>query len=134
MLEVFFDNDKVFSFFKAILENDSEAVNCFELLFNLGVDEENAADMLKAFVFLGILEETNQLHKGIFKFKPYSPIVLGLCFFDEFIGKYCEERIANEREEDNTISFEDFVAFFEKNVEDISFEEMMDLLKENGFL
>lgn len=134
MLEIFFDNDKVFSFFEAILRERSEKVNCFEILFKLGVDEDKGAEILNAFVFLGILDETDELRKGIFKFNAYAPITLGLCFFDEFVGNYCKQSVSNKGEKDNDISIEDFIEFIEKNGQEISFDEMIDLLKENGSL
>lgn len=134
MLEIFFDNDKVFSFFEAILRERSDKVNCFEILFKLGVDEDKGAEILNAFVFLGILDETKELNKGIFKFNVYAPVTLGLCFFDELIGNYCKQSVSDKGEKDNDISFEDFIEFIEKNGEEISFEEMIDLLKENGSL
>lgn len=89
MLEVFFDNEKTFSFFDKLLESEDTKVNCFEILYDLGVHPSVGSDILYKFRALGILEELDleDLEKGYFRFNIDSPIVLGLCIFDDFIRK-----------------------------------------------
>ena len=109
MLEMFFDDKKVFSFFEELLKNEDEKVNCFEILFDLDVSPEDGSEILRSFVYLGILSETDELRKGIFKVNYESPVVLGICLFDEFICNVCEEKIIGKGEkEDKDFSFEDF--------------------------
>lgn len=134
MLEVFFDNEKTFSFFDALVQSEKKEVDCFRILYNLGVAPEAGSDILKAFVFLDILEETNDLENGIFKFNKDAPITLLLYFLNDFIEKYCQDAISNKGEEDNEVSFRDFLKFVEETHEEISLKEMIDLLKENGSL
>ena len=133
MLEIFFDYSKVFSFFEALLKSGKDEINCFELLFNLGVPEDEGAEILQSFVFLGILSETDRIQEGIFEFNPFSKVVLGLCFFDEFIGNYAQEHAVGKGGGYN-ISFEDFVKFIENNAQEVSIEEMMDILNGKGSL
>ena len=57
MLEIFFDNEKTFSFFSKLLESEDTKVNCFEILYELGVNPLIGSDILYKFTALGILEE-----------------------------------------------------------------------------
>ena len=139
MLEMFFDNAKVFSVFEQILKSGEEKVNMAELLYKMQIPIEDAGDILASFVFLGILEETKDTQdKGIFRFNPTSKIVLGLCFFDEIVGEYFFEKakkdLLNNGEEDNDL----FSLLKEKSVDiDIEKSDLSDFfefLKENDLL
>lgn len=128
VLELFFDNEKVFSVFERIIESEEEKVNIVEICYNLGIDPKSGAEIIQSFVYLGILEENEEnLEKGIFTFNKYSPVVLGLCLFDEFIANEAMTRLVNKRDENNKESvenmmktlfsdksFDDFVEFIEK--------------------
>lgn len=115
MLEVFFDNEKTFSFLLEILERGEEFVNCFKILYRLGIDPESGADILHSFIFLDILEETDDTDKGVFKLNLMSPVLLKLCLFDEFIIKYCDDKLDNKRELYNNASLGNFVNFLEED-------------------
>lgn len=119
MLEMFFDNEKVFSVFEQILKGNSERVNAFEICFKLGIDPKSSAEIIKDFVFLGILEETDELENGIFRFNADSPIVLGICLFDDFIGRCTMNRLFNKGDDDSSINH-------------LNDEEFIEFLKENG--
>lgn len=137
MLEMFFDNGKVFTVFERILKSKSEEVNMAKLLYELQIPIDDAADILSSFIFLGILDETEDTReKGIFKFNPMSKIVLGLCLFDEIVGEYFFEKakkdlVDNGEEEDNLFSL-----LKEKDlsieVEDNDLRAFFNFLKENG--
>lgn len=101
MLEVFFDNEKTFSFFSKLLKSEDTKVNCFEILYDLGVNPLIGSDILYKFTALGILEEldSEDLEKGYFRFNIDSPIVLGLCLFDDFIKKEIKNMILDEGED-----------------------------------
>lgn len=135
MLEMFFDNEKVFSVFKKILETGSEEVNMAKLLWDLKVPVSDAADILHSFVFLGILDETEKTQsKGVFKFNPTSKIVLAICAFDDVVCKHSLKRIDKmiDDGEDGPFSFIE-----EEGDDDLSFSSMKDFeefLKENGLL
>lgn len=117
MLEMFFDNKRVFSVFEQILKSDSERVNVFKICFKLGLDPRDSAEIVKDFVFLGILEETNELEEGVFRFNAESPITLGICLFDDFIGRCMMNRLFNKGDDDNSIHLndEDFIEFLKEN-------------------
>ena len=83
MLEMFFDNEKVFSVFEKILKSPSEEVLVPKILYESGISPADGAEILQSFVFLGILEETEKTFEtGIFKFNSNSFVVLAICFFD----------------------------------------------------
>ena len=131
MLEMFFDNGKVFTVFEQILKSKSEEVNMAKLLYELQIPVDDAADILSSFVFLGILEETDKTRdEGIFKFNPMSQIVLGICLFDEIVGEYffkkAKKELVDNGEEDGLFS-----VLKEREVE-IN-EDFINFLKENGF-
>lgn len=119
MLEMFFDNEKVFSVFEEILKNGSEEVNVFNICFNLGISPKLSSEIIKDFVFLGILNETDKIDQGIFEFNPESPIVMGICLFDDFIGKFVLNKLFNKGDDEVGNIFED--------------EGIFEFLKENGF-
>ena len=124
MLEMFFDNEKVFSFFEALLRNGEKTVECPRILYELGVSPQDGADILRSFVFLGILSEKD-LDKGLFEFNPFSDVSLAICIFDDIVGTYVKKQFFDEGENDD-YSFKD--AFY--NEKGISFEEIMDILGE----
>ena len=131
MLEMFFDNGKVFTVFEQILKSKSEEVNMAKLLYELQIPVDDAADILSSFVFLGILEETDKTRdEGIFKFNPMSQVVLGICLFDEIVGEYffkkAKKELVDNGEEDGLFS-----VLKEREVE-IN-EDFLNFLKENGF-
>lgn len=97
VLEMFFDNEKVFTIFREILKQKEEEI-CFpKICFNLGVEPDVAADILSDFVFLGILEETEDTwEKGIFKINIFSPIILAICKFDEIVTEYAKQKVVGE--------------------------------------
>lgn len=108
MLEVFFDNEKVFSVFEQILKTGSQEVCVPRILYDLGISASDGAEILQSFVFLGIIEETERTdEEGIFRFNPKSPIVLGLCLFDDIVGKYSFIKmgeLANDKDSHNELS------------------------------
>lgn len=89
MLEMFFDDEKVFTVFEKILKERSDEICYPKICFDLGIEPAVAADILISFLFLDILKETDQSkEEGIFEFNKDSIVVIGLCFFDEIVGKY----------------------------------------------
>lgn len=89
MLEMFFDNEKVFTVFEKILKEGTDEICYPKICFDLGIEPAVAADILMSFLFLDILKETDQSkEEGIFEFNKDSIVVIGLCFFDEVVGKY----------------------------------------------
>ena len=89
MLEMFFDNEKVFSVFEQIIKSGSLEVCVPRILFELKIPIDDAVEILQSFVFLGILDETEKTKDdGIFKFNPDSPVVLSLCLFDDVVSKH----------------------------------------------
>lgn len=131
MLEMFFDNEKVFTVFEKILKSKSEEVNMAKLLYELQIPVDDAADILSSFVFLGILEETDKTRdKGIFKFNPMSQVVLGICLFDEIVGEYffkkAKKELVDNGEEDGLFSV------LKEREAEIN-EDFLSFLKENGF-
>lgn len=122
MLEMFFDNEKVFSVFEQIIKQDSEKI-CFpKICFDLKIEPVEAVDILHSFLFLDILQETeDSKEEGLFLLNKESIVVLGLCFFDDIVGKYTLQKISkdfgdianviNDGEEIDVeeISFEDFL-------------------------
>ena len=133
MLEMFFDNGKVFTVFERILKSKSEEVNMARLLYELKIPVDDAADILSSFVFLGILEETEKTREeGIFKFNPMSRVVLGLCLFDEIVGEYFFEKAKKELV-DNGEKDGLFSILKEKDFEVEINKDFINFLKENGF-
>ena len=141
MLELFFDNKKVFSVFERILKNKSTEINYPQLTYGMGISAEEAADILQSFVFLGILKETeNTFETGIFEFNPTSEVVLHLCLFDEVVGRYAFKKIKddffNDGEDDDFKSFQAFLETMNKSKSDSNaFEDLDEILKrikENG--
>lgn len=139
MLELFFDNKKVFSVFEQILKNESTEVNYPQITLAMGLPVSEAADILQSFVFLGILEETdNTAETGIFEFNPTSEIVLGLCLFDEIVGRYTFKKIKDDFLNDG--EDEDFIHSFmegmnksksdSNSLEDL--DEILKRIRENG--
>lgn len=133
MLEMFFDNERVFTVFEKILKSKSEEVNMARLLYELQIPVDDAADILSSFVFLGILEETDKTRKeGIFRFNPASKVVLGICLFDEIVGRHffekAKEELVDDGEEDSLFS-----VLGEKDIEVELKEDFLNFLKENGF-
>ena len=115
VLEMFFDNEKVFSVFEQILKKDEEEVECVRICYDLGLTPYQGAEILRDFVFLGILEECSR--PGYFKLNRDSEVVLGLCLFDDVVGKHCMKSLLKDKRNDNNgedviieeISFEDFL-------------------------
>ena len=127
MLEVFFDNPKVFSFFRELLNSEKDEVPAFRILFDLGVSPEEGADILKDFVFLGILSETrNFLDTHLFKINRDAPATLAVLMFDDIIEKIIKIKLLNDgdREEisidhivvDKDMSLEDFLKILENGL------------------
>lgn len=97
MLEMFFDNEKVFSVFSEMIKTGDEEIEVPKILYNMGIPPKDGAEILQSFAFLGILEEIEKTEEtGIFKFNPKSPIVLGLCIFDDIVGQYTFDKIKND--------------------------------------
>lgn len=97
MLEMFFDNEKVFSVFSEMIQTGDEEIEVPRILYNMRISPKDGADILQSFVFLGILEEIEKTEEtGIFKFNPKSPIVLGLCIFDDIVGQYTFDKIKKD--------------------------------------
>lgn len=139
MLELFFDNKKVFSVFEQILKNESTEINYPQITLAMGLPVSEAADILQSFVFLGILEETdNTAETGIFEFNPTSEVVLCLCLFDEIVGRYTFKKIQDDFLNDG--EDEDFIHSFmesmNKSKSDSNGLEDLDAIlkriKENG--
>ncbi len=110
MLEMFFDNEKVFSVFEQIIKSGSQEICVPKILFDLKIPVDEAADILQSFVFLDIIEETDKtVDEGIFKFNPDSPVVLSLCLFDDIVSKYTFEKLQKLLGDGD--SCEDFLSF-----------------------
>ena len=126
MLEVFFDNPKVFSFFRELLNSEKDAVPAFRILFDLGVSPEEGADILKDFVFLGILSETrNFLDTHLFKINRDAPATLAVLMFDDIIEKIIKIKLLNDGDSEE-ISIDHIVVD-----KDMSLEDFFKIL-ENG--
>lgn len=126
MLEVFFDNPKVFSFFRELLNSEKDEVPAFRILFDLGVSPEEGADILKDFVFLGILSETrNFLDTHLFKINRDAPATLAVLMFDDIIEKIIKIKLLNDGDSEE-ISIDHIVVD-----KDMSLEDFLKIL-ENG--
>lgn len=126
MLEVFFDNPKVFSFFRELLNSEKDEVPVLRMLFDLGVSSEEGADILKDFVFLGILSETrNFLDTHLWKFNRDAPATLAVLMFDDIIEKITKTKLLNDGDSED-ISIERIVVD-----EDMSLDDFLKIL-ENG--
>ena len=126
MLEVFFDNPKVFSFFRELLNSEKDEVPAFRILFDLGVSPEEGADILKDFVFLGILSETrNFLDTHLFKINRDAPATLAVLMFDDVIEKITKAKLLNDGDSEE-ISIERIVVD-----KDMSLDDFLKML-ENG--
>ena len=122
MLEMFFDDEKVFTVFERILKEKSDKICYPKICFELGIEPSVAADILMSFMFLDILKETDESEEeGIFEFNQDSIVVIGLCFFDEVVGRYTMKKTSEvlkdlgdmtddgEDVDMKEISFEDFL-------------------------
>lgn len=116
VLEMFFDNEKVFSVFEKILKSEEEEINCVRICFDLGVPPMQGAEILSNFEFLGILDECDK--PGYFRLNKDSEVVMGLCFFDEIVAKHCMKSVFRSSDKNGNngegviveqISFEDFL-------------------------
>ena len=127
MLEVFFDNPKVFSFFRELLNSEKDEIPAFRILFDLGVSPEEGADILKDFVFLGILSETrNFLDTHLFKINRDAPATLAVLMFDDIIEKITKIKLLNDGDSeeisidhivvDRDMSLEDFLKMLENGL------------------
>lgn len=126
MLEVFFDNPKVFSFFRELLNSEKDEIPAFRILFDLGVSPEEGADILKDFVFLGILSETrNFLDTHLFKINRDAPATLAVLMFDDIIEKIIKIKLLNDGDSEE-ISIDHIVVD-----KDMSLEDFFKIL-ENG--
>lgn len=126
MLEVFFDNPKVFSFFRELLNSEKDEIPAFRILFDLGVSPEEGADILKDFVFLGILSETrNFLDTHLFKINRDAPATLAVLMFDDIIEKIIKIKLLNDGDNEE-ISIDHIVVD-----KDMSLEDFLKIL-ENG--
>lgn len=126
MLEVFFDNPKVFSFFRELLNSEKDEIPAFRILFDLGVSPEEGADILKDFVFLGILSETrNFLDTHLFKINRDAPATLAVLMFDDIIEKITKIKLLNDGDSEK-ISIDHIVVD-----KDMSLEDFLKML-ENG--
>lgn len=126
MLEVFFDNPKVFSFFRELLSSEKDEIPAFRILFDLGVSLEEGADILKGFVFLGILSETrNFLDTHLFKINRDAPATLAVLMFDDIIEKITKVKLLNDGDSEE-ISIDHIVVD-----KDMSLEDFLKML-ENG--
>lgn len=126
MLEVFFDNPKVFSFFRELLNSEKDEISAFRILFDLGVSPEECADILKDFVFLGILSETqNFLDTHLFRINRDAPATLAVLMFDDIIEKIAKAKLLNDGDSEK-ISIERIVVD-----EDMSLDDFFKIL-ENG--
>lgn len=126
MLEVFFDNPKVFSFFRELLNSEKDEISAFRILFDLGVSPEEGADILKDFVFLGILSETrNFLDTHLFKINRDAPATLAVLMFDDIIEKITKIKLLNDGDSEE-ISIDHIVVD-----KDMSLEDFLKML-ENG--
>ena len=126
MLEVFFDNPKVFSFFSELLSSEKDESPAFRILVDLGVSPEGGGDILKGFVFLGILSETrNFLDTHLFKINRDAPATLAVLMFDDIIEKITKAKLLNDGDSEE-ISIERIVVD-----EDISLDDFLKML-ENG--
>lgn len=126
MLEVFFDNPKVFSFFRELLNSEKDEISAFRILFDLGVSPEEGADILKDFVFLGILSETrNFLDTHLFKINRDAPATLAVLMFDDIIEKITKAKLLNDGDSED-ISIERIVVD-----ENMSLDDFFKIL-ENG--
>ena len=126
MLEVFFDNPKVFSFFRELLNSEKDEISAFRILFDLGVSPEEGADILKGFVFLGILSETrNFLDTHLFKINRDAPATLAVLLFDDIIEKIIKIKLLNDGDSEE-ISIDHIVVD-----KDMSLEDFLKIL-ENG--
>lgn len=126
MLEVFFDNPKVFSFFRELLNSEKDEIPAFRILFDLGVSPEEGADILKDFVFLGILSETqNFLDTHLFRINRDAPATLAVLMFDDIIEKITKIKLLNDGDSEK-ISIDHIVVD-----KDMSLEDFLKML-ENG--
>ena len=126
MLEVFFDNPKVFSFFRELLNSEKDEIPAFRILFDLGISPEEGADILKDFVFLGILSETrNFLDTHLFKINRDAPATLAVLMFDDIIEKIIKIKLLNDGDSEE-ISIDHIVVD-----KDMSLEDFLKIL-ENG--
>ena len=126
MLEVFFDNPEVFSFFRELINSEKDEIPAFRILFDLGVSPEEGADILKDFVFLGILSETrNFLDTHLFKINRDAPATLAVLMFDDIIEKIIKIKLLNDGDSEE-ISIERIVVD-----KDMSLDDFLKML-ENG--
>lgn len=127
MLETFFDNPKVFSFFRELLTSEDEKINVIKILFNLHIPAEIAADILKDFVFLGILSESEDFDKThTFCLNKDSPIVSAILIFDDIIERYTLGKLLNNGEDE-------FCVGCVTKEKDMSVEEFIEKM-ENGLI
>lgn len=106
MLEMFFDNEKVFSVIEKMLQEKDVEVNVPRICFNLGISPEDAVLITRNLVFLDVIKETDSLERFILNLE--SDILLAICVFDTIIGKFCEDKLDSLSENEITINVDEF--------------------------
>ena len=126
MLEKFFDDEKVFSVFKFLLESDNVYCTPADIGDALNIKPGNLIPIIINFQRLNIVEFYNPL----IKLNISSPIVEAICVLDEFVESYVDKHNKGEKLSNSRRKMESFQAQLAQALDDdLSLQEFVATLK-----
>jgi len=130
MLEMFFDNEKIFSVLEKILKADEDEINVVEICYNLNLPVHEAGDIIQNLSMLEIIKVDGDDLEHV-KLNLDSEILLGLCILDDVVGRFVlkkmKKTITDEIGQENG-DFQDLLKGV--NVEEISLEDFLKIITE----
>ena len=130
MLEMFFDNEKVFSVLEKILKADEEKINVVQICYDLNIPVNIAGDIIQDFCMLEIIKVDGDDLEHV-ELNLDSEILLAICILDDIVGKFVlnkkKKSMIDEIGQENG-DFQDLLKGVD--VEEISLEDFLKIMRE----
>lgn len=130
MLEMFFDNEKVFSVLEKILKADEEKINVVKICYDLNIPVDIAGDIIQDLCMLEIIKVDGDDLEHV-ELNLDSEILLAICILDDIVGKFflrkMKKSMIDEIGQENG-DFQDLLKGV--NVEEISLEDFLKIMSD----
>lgn len=133
MLEVFFDNEKIFSVLNRILHTDNaEDINIARICYDLKLSPEAANNIITKLEFLGFIRNNDSSLKSVesFSLNTDSDLLYELCLFDDLVGNFVKNKLMSENKDNKENgNFQDMLK--RVNIDEISVRDFIDMINKN---
>ena len=128
MLEVLFDDEKIFSVLREILHaNNADDINVARICYDLKLSAEATSNIIVKLEFLDFIKNNDNDFESVesFSLNTDSELLFILCLFDDIVGEFVKDKTTKENKENG--NFKDMLRHVD--IDKISLKDFIDLVQ-----